>query len=69
VASIEQGSPADKGGVLIGDLIVALGGQPVTDATSLRGQLGPDRVGKPLAVKVLRGGEPAEVTVTVGERE
>jgi S1-C subfamily serine protease len=69
VASIEQGSPADQAGVLIGDLIVALGGQPVTDAASLRGQLGPERVGKPLAVKVLRGGEPTEVTITVGERE
>lgn len=69
VVSVEDGSPADQGGLLIGDIIVALGGQPVYDAQTLRGQLGGDRVGQPLAIKVIRGGEPQEVTVTVGDRD
>ena len=69
VISVESDSPAEKGGLLIGDVIVALGGQPVTDASTLRAQLGTERVGQALPVKVIRGGEPAELNVTVGERE
>jgi S1-C subfamily serine protease len=69
VVSVEEGSPAEQGGLLIGDIIIALAGQPVYDAQSLRAQLGGDRVGQPLAIKVIRGGEPHEVSVTVGERE
>jgi S1-C subfamily serine protease len=68
VVSIESQSPAEQAGIIIGDLLVALGGQPVTDAETLRAQLGADRVGQPLPVKVIRGGEPKELTVSVGER-
>ena len=68
VISVEEGSPAEQGGLFIGDTIVALGGQPVSDAQSLRAQLGTERVGQLLPIKVLRGGEPKELTVTVGER-
>ena len=69
VVSVEEGSPAEQGGLLLGDIIVALGGQPVFDAQTLRAQLGGDRVGQPLAIKIIRGGEPQDVTVTVGERD
>jgi S1-C subfamily serine protease len=40
----------------------------VSDAQTLRAQLGTERVGQPLNIKVIRGGEPKELTVTVGER-
>jgi S1-C subfamily serine protease len=68
VVTIEQDSPAEKGGLLIGDQIVALGGQPVTDGETLRSQLGPDRLGQTIAVKVIRGGELKELSVTIAER-
>jgi S1-C subfamily serine protease len=68
VISVEQDSPAERGGVLLGDVLVVLGGQSVTDATSLRAQLGSERLGQPVTLKVIRGGEPAELTLTVGER-
>lgn len=68
VVTIEQDSPAEKGGLLIGDQIVALGGQPVTDGETLRAQLGPDRLGQTIAVKVIRGGELKELNVTIAER-
>ena len=68
VVTIEQDSPAEKGGLLIGDQIVALGGQPVTDGETLRAQLGPDRLGQTIAVKVIRGGEVQELSVTIAER-
>jgi S1-C subfamily serine protease len=68
VVTIEQDSPAEKSGLLIGDQIIALGGQPVTDGETLRAQLGPDRLGQTIAVKVIRGGELKELSVTIAER-
>jgi S1-C subfamily serine protease len=68
VIAVESQSPAEQAGVLLGDILVALGGQPVTDAQSLRAQLGADRVGQPIAIKVIRGGEPKDLSVNVGER-
>lgn len=68
IVTIEQDSPAEKGGLLIGDQIVALGGQSVTDGETLRAQLGPDRLGQTIAVKVIRGGELKELSVTIAER-
>jgi S1-C subfamily serine protease len=69
VVSIEPNSPAEQAGMLIGDVIVAIAGQPVTDVEGLRAQLGGDKVGQPLPIKILRGGEPRDVSVTVAERQ
>jgi S1-C subfamily serine protease len=41
----------------------------VTDAESLRAHLGSDKVGQSVAIKILRGGEPRELMVTVSERK
>ena len=68
VVTVESGSPAEQAGLLLGDLIVALGGQTVTDADTLRSQLGGDKLGQQIAVKIVRGGVPQDLTVTVGER-
>lgn len=69
VVSVEGESPAEQGGMMLGDLLVTLGGQPVVDAETLRAQLGAERVSQPLAIKVIRGGEPKDLSVTVGERQ
>ena len=68
VASVEPGSPAEQAGVLLGDLLVSVGGQPATQVEALRSQLGPDKLGQALALKVLRGGEPRDMSVTIAER-
>lgn len=68
LVSVEPESPADAAGMLIGDILVELGGEPVSDTDSLQAQLGPARIGQATPAAVLRGGELKALTVTVGER-
>lgn len=68
VVDVQPDSPAARAGLLVGDIIVALGGAPIAEPTDLRAVLRPQRVGEALAVSVVRGGEPRELRVTVGER-
>ena len=66
--SVEPGTPAEQGGLLLGDILIGLDGQPVRDTDDLQTLLGGDRVGKATQVRVIRGGELREVAVTIGER-
>jgi len=68
VVEVQSGSPAAAAGVTIGDVIVSLGTTRITDPTDLKSALRPDRVGESLTASVLRGGEPKDLQVTVGER-
>lgn len=68
VVTVEPESPAERAGILIGDLVVGINGQPVSGVESLRNALGAATPGQALTLKVLRGGEPTDVSVTVGER-
>ena len=68
VVGIEDGSPAGRGGVSVGDILATLDGQPVEDTDDLLVLLGSDRVGRAVPVKLVRGGELEELEITVGER-
>ncbi len=68
VLGVEPGSPADRGGLIVGDIIAAIGGTAAEDADDVHAQLGAGTVGKQLAIDVRRGGSPHQVIVTVGER-
>ena len=68
VVGVEDGSPAGRGGLIVGDILAALDGQPVEDTDDLLVLLAGDRVGRPVPVKLVRGGELTEVEITVGER-
>lgn len=68
VVSTESNGPAEQAGVLIGDILIAFDGKPVSDTDDVQALLDPERVGKPLSARVIRGGEPADLTITVGER-
>lgn len=68
VVGVEPGGPAETAGFTLGDVLVALGGEPVRDTGELRDLLGPDRVGEATTARVIRGGAPVELSVTVGER-
>ncbi len=66
---LEEGGPAEKGGVLVGDILVGVAGQPVGDPDDLFVALNSETVGKSTAVEVLRGGKPETINVTVAERK
>ena len=68
VVGVEEGSPAGRGGLIVGDILATLDGQPVEDTDDLLVLLSGDRVGSPVPVKLVRGGELTEVEITVGER-
>ncbi len=69
VVWLEEGGPAEKAGLLVGDILVAISGQPVGDPDDLFSALGSDTVDKVIAVEILRGGRRETVQATVGERK
>jgi len=68
VVNVEPDSPADRGGLLIGDILLALDDRAVSDPGDVLGALGGDRIGQPASLQVARGGRAERLTVTVGER-
>jgi len=66
---LEDGGPAEQGGLLVGDILVGVNSQPVGEPDDLFAALNTDTVGKAITVEVLRGGKPETVKVTVGERK
>ena len=68
VVAVQPSSPAASAGLLMGDIIVSLGGTSITDPGDLASVLRPDHVGEEMTVSVLRGGEPRDIRITVGER-
>lgn len=68
IVSVEEGSPADSAGVLLGDVLIGFNDQTVGSTEDLLGALGSDTVGQSVTLQLLRGGEPVSVAVTVGER-
>jgi len=68
VASVEDGGPAHKGGVLLGDVLLSLGSERLAAMEDLLAALGGDVVGKATPLEILRGGKRATLSVTIGER-
>jgi S1-C subfamily serine protease len=69
LVGVEDDSPAMAGGLMVGDILVGLAGQPVTDPDELLARLVGQIVGQPTLVEVLRGGQPARITVKIRERK
>lgn len=68
ISQVAANSPADTGGLMIGDIIVGFGGNPIEDAEDLLTRLRGDRIGAAVPVTVIRGTTALDVTVTVSER-
>ena len=68
VVDVQPSGPAAVAGLLIGDIIVSLGGTSIMQPEDLKNVLRPDQVGKSTIASVIRGGEPRDLPMTVGER-
>ena len=68
VLSVKEGSPAAAAGLFVGDLLLSLDGVRLASPEDLLDLLVGDRVGRPLILRVLRGGAPVDVSVTAGQR-
>jgi serine protease Do/serine protease DegQ len=68
VVEVQRGSSAAQAGLEAGDIITALNGRPVNDASDLHNALGLMRVGEPVTIAVLRNGRSSVLRATLGER-
>jgi serine protease DegQ len=68
VVGVEERSPAGRGGLIVGDILATLDGQPIEDTEDLLVLLTGERVGREVPVEVIRGGELQTLQITVGER-
>ena len=68
VVSLDPDAAANQAGVLLGDVIVAVDSTPVSNLRQIQAFLDPQRVGQPLVLTLVRGGQQQDITVTVGER-
>jgi S1-C subfamily serine protease len=68
VVSVKPKSPADKGGLLLGDTIISLDDSKVCHMDELLALLSSDRVGSATSVRIVRGGQINELRVVIGER-
>ena len=66
--SVEPDSPAEAGGLTLGDTLLSVNGEPVRRLGDLLSLLSGELVGEQVLISILRGGAPGEQTVTVGER-
>lgn len=68
IVGMEKDSPAEKGGLMIGDILVGVAGVPVEHHDELFTRLSGDVVGKSTPMDILRGGKLQSVGVVIGER-
>jgi serine protease DegQ len=66
VVTVEPDGPAARAGVLLGDVLVALDGAPVSDLDDVQARLGSDRIGVAVPAVLVRAGARTELSIIVG---
>ncbi len=69
IVKVDENSPAQKGGILLGDILVTLDGHAIKDSEDLQLLLSGERVGKNVQIDVIRGNTLRTLSVTIAERE
>ena len=64
VTSVEANSPASAAGLRDGDVVIALGGAPVTGVDDLHALLTEEHIGKSTTLVILRSAARRELTIT-----
>jgi Do/DeqQ family serine protease len=67
VSEVSEGSPADKGGIQAGDIIIEIDSRPVASFLELRAKIGSKGAGTKVDLVVLRKGKNQNVQVVLGD--
>ena len=68
IVGVENSSPAAKGGLIVGDILVGVAGEPVLHHDELFTRLNGEVVGKSVPIDLIRGGQPQTLNVVIGEK-
>jgi len=68
VVGVEPGGPGDRAGIVLGDVLLALGDTSLRDLRDVAAALGPDTIGTPIEAHVLRAGKSTRIPITIGDR-
>ena len=68
ILEVHPDGPADKAGIVIGDILVSLAGHPITRLEDVQSLLVGEAIGKSLPLKFVRGGSVQEGSIVVAER-
>jgi S1-C subfamily serine protease len=68
VLSLDPDGPARKGGILVGDVVVAFNGEAVPGMRSLLSKLTPESIGNVAELRLLRAGQIATAKVAITAR-
>jgi serine protease Do len=69
VTHVFEGDPADKGGVKVNDIIVAVNNDPVTGSRELSRKIAALGVGSSATISLLRDGRKKTVTIKIAKRD
>lgn len=67
LVQVKAGSPAEQGGLFLGDIIITLDGHSMRHHDDLLAHLSGDRVGAEMPIQIVRAGQVQKLTVIVGE--
>jgi S1-C subfamily serine protease len=67
VSSVREDGPADDAGLERGDVVTAIGGEPVGDSNDLRNRIAAARPGARVALTVMRDGKERTIAATLDE--
>jgi serine protease Do len=69
VQQIQPGGPAEKAGIMVGDIITAVDGRAIKDGNDLVNEITSRRPGSAIRLGYQRDGKQADATVTIGDLE
>jgi S1-C subfamily serine protease len=67
VMSVESNSPAEKAGLMQGDILITIAGQTLRQVDDLQSLLSSTQVDKAQPARVARGGDIQEISITIGQ--
>ena len=68
LTEVRTGTPAEKAGLEVGDVVTTVDGKPVTNASALSSAIDARKPGDTVTLKYERNGDEKSVTVTLAER-